>query len=112
MKFVHKPLSKKEIASLKKKYGSYLKLTIDLDQENIVAGCTLHADGESFLLRSGASSVNIWGGGVNLNTKTIDTIAVLNLRPSLNNPGMEILDSRKREKFIKIVKKIFAHLWG
>lgn len=112
MKFIHTPLSKKDISVLKKKYGDYLKLTIDLVQETIMAGCPLHADGESFLLRRSSSSKNIWGGGINLQNKIIDTIAVLNLRPNLNNNSMEILDQKRRDKFIKIVRKIFVVLWS
>lgn len=111
MRLISKSLSKQEIAALKKKYGDYLKLTIDLGQRLLVVGCELHADGEEILLEKGSLSTEIWGGGINLKTKTIDTIAVLNLRPNLGNPSMEILDFERRKKFIKIVKKIFVLLW-
>ena len=111
MKFISKPLSKQEISVLKKKYGDYLKLTVDLSQELLVAGCELHADGEEILLEKGSLSAEIWGGGISLKMKTIDTLAVLNLRPNLDNTSMEILDSERRKKFIKIVKKTFVILW-
>ena len=44
--------------------------------------------------------------------KIIDTMAVLNLRPSQNNDSLEILDSLKREKFIEVIKTVFAELWS
>jgi len=111
MKIIDQPLSQDEINALNSQYGHYLKLTIDLNREVIIAGCELHADGEKVLLESGGKSEDIWGGGISLTTKTIDTIAVLNIRPSPGNNSMEILDQEKRETFIKIVKEKFACLW-
>ena len=111
MKLIRKPLSAQEIFVLKKQHGSYLKLTIDLENEILVAGCELHADGEEILLKKGGRTENIWGGGINLETKTIDATAVINLRSSLGNESMEILASKRREKFFSIVKKLFVNLW-
>lgn len=111
MKLINKPLSKTQLAQIRQKYGDYLKLTVDLEKEQLVLGTELHADGEKILLENGSQQDNIWGGGINLGDKIIDTTAVLNLRPKLNNDSMEILDPERREKFIKIVRKIFVSLW-
>lgn len=111
MKFIDKVLSEKEMRDIKKRFGEYVKLTVDLGKEWIVAGCELHADGEKILLEKGCKQENIWGGGISLKDKIIDTTAVLNLRPSLGNDGMEILDPKTRERFVSIVKKIFGKLW-
>ena len=110
MKYLEEPLSREEIAELVKEYGYYLKITTDIKRGNLVAGCLLHADGEKILLEKGSSQDSIWGGGLDLVDKEIDCSAVLNLRPGVN-PGMEILDPKKREKFIKTIEDIFKALW-
>lgn len=111
MEFIDRSLTKEEILKLQKDYGSYIKLTLDLENQWIIAGGELHADGEKILLEKGSKQDDIWGGGMNLENKQIDTTAVLNIRPRLSNDNLEILDSKRREKFIQIVKKYFRRLW-
>lgn len=111
MELVSIPLDKKQLADIKKRYGDYLKLTVDLEEEKLILGTELHTDGERFLLKSGSQQDNIWGGGINLKEKLIDTAAILNLRPSLGNDSLEILDPKRRKRFITVVRKIFAILW-
>ena len=111
MKFVDKPLSKKEIKEIKKELGNYVKVTVDIEHEWIVIGCELHADAESILFEKGSKQDDIWGGGIDLKDKIIDTTAVLNIRPRLSNDSMELLDPDKRERYIKIVKNYFNELW-
>ena len=112
MEFVDKALTLKEIKNLQNKYGNYVKLTVDIEEGLVAVGGELHADGEKILLEKGSKQDDIWGGGINLENKQIDTTAVLNIRPRLNNDNLEILDSTRREKFIKIVKKYFRKLWS
>ncbi|MDD3679807.1 MAG: DUF5674 family protein [Candidatus Shapirobacteria bacterium] len=111
MKYVKSPLTKKEIINLNQKYGDYIKITADVNQGSLVAGCFLHADGEKILLEEGSKQEAIWGGGLNFASKEIDCLAVLNLRPSESNRSMEILDPNRRERFINTVKNIFKFLW-
>jgi len=111
MKIFKNPLTKKEITELKNEFGNYLKLTIDLEREIVVAGCLLHADGETILLREGSKQTDIWGGGIDLVNKVIDTTAVLNLRPNQDNNSLEIIDADKRKKFINIARDSFQKLW-
>lgn len=111
MKLISKSLSRQECHSLKTTYGQYIKVTVDLEKETLVAGCELHADGEKILLESGSRQDNIWGGGINLLTKEVDATAVLNLRPNLNNSSLEVLDPNRRKKLISIVKKLLKNLW-
>lgn len=112
MKFVEEPLTSEEINNLKKEFGEYLKITADIEGKRAVLGCVLHADGEKILLEKRGKQKDIWGGGIDLTNKEIDTTAVLNYRPNLNNSSMEILDPSIREKFIVIVKNIFVVLWA
>jgi len=110
MEFIDKPLTKGEILKIQKDYGDYVKLTVDIEKEWVVAGGELHADGEEVLLEKGSQQDNIWGGGIDLMNKQIDTTAVLNIRPGVDNSNLEILDSARRKKFIEIVKKYFDKL--
>jgi hypothetical protein len=112
MKLVDTILSKKEIVELQKQYGNYVKITAEIDKEELVVGTELHADGEKVLLTRGGQQDQIWGGGIDLTAKLIDTTAVLNLRPRLDNDSLEILLPKRREKFIQLVKKYFARLWS
>jgi hypothetical protein len=112
MKLVDMILSKKEIVELQKHYGNYIKITAEIAKEELIVGTELHADGEKVLLTRGGQQDNIWGGGIDLEAKIIDTAAVLNLRPRLGNDSLEILLPERREKFISLVKKYFAKLWS
>lgn len=111
MKLISKQLKNEEIEKLKNKYGDYLKLTVDLEKGILVAGGKLHADGERILLDKGSNQDQIWGGGISLKAKLIDTTAVLNLRPGLRNDSLEILNPQRREKILSVITKIFKVLW-
>ena len=111
MELLGHPLTIEEINNLRKTFGDYLKLTVDIEKECLVAGGELHADGEKLLLKEGSNQDNIWGGGINLKDKQIDAAAILNLRPRLENDNLEILDPQRRERFFSVVKRIFQKLW-
>ena len=111
MEFFDYPLTFKEIKKLQEKWGDYLKITVDIKNNWVVAGGELHTDGERLLLEKGSLQDDIWGGGISIIGKQIDTTAVLNLRPKLDNDNLEILDSGRRKKFLKIVKDFFKQLW-
>lgn len=111
MEYLQKPIKKSQIVELQEKYGDYIKITADIVNNLLVAGCPLHADGEAILLKNGSIQEDIWAGGINFLDKEIDTTAVLNIRPSLDNNSLEILNSERRKKFIEVVKYIFQELW-
>jgi len=111
MKILDQKLKLEEIKQIRHKYGDYVKLTVDLEKELVIIGQELPADAEKILLEKGGRQSNICGVGINLKDKIVDTTAVMNLRTRLANDSMEILDPKRREKFIKIVKKFFAELW-
>lgn len=111
MKYFDFPLSAEDIDNIHKEYGDYVKVTADLENNRVVVGCELHADGENILLEKGGLQDNIWGGGIDFVIKEVTTTAMLNLRPKLNNNSMEILDEKRRNYFINLVKKYFEKLW-
>ncbi len=107
MELIKAKISNERRKKLTKKFGEYAKITADIENSWLVIGPELHADGEKLLIEQGSTNENIWGGGINLNNMEIDTTAVMNIRPSLNNNSMEILAPERREKFILVVKEIF-----
>lgn len=109
MKFIDKPLSKEEIANVRKELGDYIKITADIEQGWVVIGCELHADAESILFEKGAKQDDIWGGGINLKDKIIDTTAVLNIRPRLGNDSMELLDPGKERSMLRSLRIILIN---
>lgn len=104
-------LSSKDFEKAREDYQSYIKLTIDLENEIVVLGGEYHADAERMLLEKGLKQEDIWGGGFNLETKQFETSAIINLRAGKND-STEILDSQKKEKFLKIARRILKEYVG
>ena len=88
-------------------YGKFIKIVVDVKNNLVAIGGEWHVDGEKILLERGSQQQDLWGGGVDLDMKNIETIALINLRPSLDNNSQEILDKNIRDKFVKIVKEKF-----
>jgi len=96
-----------DILKAQEEYGKYIKIVVDVQNNLVVIGGEWHADGEKVLLEMGADKDSIWGGGIDIDTKNIETIALINLRPKLNNNSQEILDENIRKQYFKIVKNRF-----
>ncbi|OGV89192.1 hypothetical protein A2Z41_01860 [Microgenomates group bacterium RBG_19FT_COMBO_39_10] len=105
---VEDKLTKEDFQKAREDYESYIKLTIDIEQEKAALGGEYHADAEKLLLNQGSKQENIWGGGVNLETKQFETNAIINLRPGKND-SPEILDPQTRNDFLKIAKKVLKN---
>ncbi len=106
---ISSPPTEKELSLLSQELPGYIKLVADIENKILYGGCRLHADAEQILLKEGSKQENIWGGGVDLNTKRMDFSAIANIRPSLDNPSPDILSKERRDKFELIVKKYFPN---
>ena len=106
----NKPFTQKEISSLKEYFKSYIKTVIDLKNKSCSAGMEVHFEGEQILLNQGAEQKNIWGGGVDLETKTIDFNAMINIRPRDDNNSNVIQDKKIRQKYEKLTKHFFKNI--
>ena len=104
------PYSRKEIKKLKEIFDSYIKTVIDIRRKVCSAGCDRHFDSERILLESGSSQSDIWGGGIDLETKVIDFNSFINIRPSDKNTGSEIQDAKIREEYEKLTKYFFKEI--
>jgi len=99
-------LKESELSEFTTFFPDYIKLVVDIDQNILYGGSEFHADIEKILLNQGSAQASLWGGGVNTKTKKIDCLAIINIRPG-ENPDPNILDSKTRDKFLKIVKSCF-----
>lgn len=107
LKINHQP-TKEELDILTQEYPQYIKLSADLKQKILYGGSRLHYDCEQILItKENSNNENVWSGGINLITKKIEYTAVANIKPSINNSSLEILDPEKREKFKIIVQQFF-----
>jgi len=101
------PFTQDEINKLKEIFGVYIKTVIDIENKICSAGCQLHSDSEKILLDQGSNQSDLWGGGVDLETKTVKLNALINIRPP-ENPSDEILNLSTRQKFEELSRWFFA----
>lgn len=105
------PFTKEEIEKANTQFEYYIKTVIDLEKKICSAGSDLHADSEKVLLESGSSQDNLWGGGVNTETKEVDFNSFINIRPSQNNNSIEIQSQEIRDQFEALMKFFFKNLY-
>ncbi len=102
--------TKEEIEELKKVFDVYIKTVIDIKNKICVAGMDRHFEGEKILLKQGSKQSDIWGGGIDLETKIIDYNSFINIRPTQKNPSNEILDSEIRKLYEDLTKYFFKEV--
>lgn len=82
----------------------YVKVVIDIKKKIMTAGGTRHVDGEQLLLSQGSRQEDLWGGGVDLETKAVDYDSMINIRPYQNNPSREVLSHDVRKIMDELIK--------
>jgi hypothetical protein len=107
----NEPFSKAEIDLLKKQFEVYIKTVIDIDKKICSAGCDRHFDSETLLLENGSSQKDLWGGGIDLETKIIDFNSFINIRPADKNTSNEIQNEAIRKKYAELTKFFFKVLY-
>lgn len=105
------PFTKEEIEKLKEVFDVYIKTVIDINKKICSAGMDRHYEGEKILLAQGSEQSNIWGGGIDLETKTVDFNSFINIRPNNDNTSNEIQNSEIRETYADLTKFFFKELY-
>lgn len=105
------PFTKEEIGELKKQFDVYIKTVIDIEKKICSAGADRHFESEKILLDSGSKQPDLWGGGIDTETKEIDFDSFINIRPADNNTSNEIQDGNKRKKFEDLTKYFFKEIY-
>lgn len=104
------PFTKEEIEKLKEVFDVYIKTVIDIRRKICSAGMDRHFEGEEILLKQGSKQSDIWGGGIDLETKVIDFNSFINIRPNINNTSNEIQDSEIRKAYEELTKFFFKEI--
>ncbi len=104
------PFTKEEIVKLRELFEVYIKTVIDVEKKICSAGANRHFESEKILLRAGSKQSNLWGGGIDVETKIIDCNSFINVRPSDKNTSNEIQDPKLRKKFEDLSKYFFGEL--
>jgi len=103
---INKKATQEEIKKMAEDFDGYIKVVVDIFQEVLAGGGKRHFEGEQKLLREGSKQQNLWGGGIDLETKEIDYNSIINLRPNQDNPSRDIMSSEIRKEFDRIVKDL------
>jgi len=102
------PFTKKEIEGLKEQFEVYIKTIIDVEKRICSAGMDRHFEGEQILLKQGSRQSDIWGGGIDLETKEIDFNSFINIRPNDNNAKNDIQSEKLRKKYKDLTEYFFS----
>ena len=103
--------TREDIRKSREEHPDYIKITADVDQKVLAISGEYHADAEKVLLEKyGSLQKNIWGGGYNLLSNQIETIAIINMRNQPENRSMDILDPKIRADFISLVSRFFSDI--
>jgi len=110
LKVVSRSIPKKEI--LKKHnhfFRSMIKAVVDLKKEIIALDGELHADLEALLIEKDSRQEDLWGINLYLEKpfkERIEYTVLINIRPSQDNPSMEVESKEVGDKIEKIVNRL------
>jgi len=104
------PYTKNEIKKLRELFVSYIKIVIDVKRKVCSAGCDRHFESEEILLKDGSYQSDIWGGGIDLETKVIDFNSFINIRPKDDNVSNEIQNAKIRKIYEELSKYFFKEI--
>lgn len=82
-------------------FGDMVKYVVDIEKRTLAVGGELHADAEQFLLQAGSRQADLWGANYYPGKGREDCIeytSLINIRPSQDNRGMEVMDPAIREQ--------------
>lgn len=109
VKIIKKKISLTELKKLAdESFGDMVKGVVDIKEKILAIGGELHADAETLLIKEGSKQENIWGINVypdKPKKQRIEYSALINIRPSIGNRSMEILDSQIKRKIEGMVNK-------
>lgn len=105
------PFTKDEIENVKEQFDSYIKTVIDVEKKICSAGADRHYESEKILLEQGSKQKNLWGGGIDTDSKDIDFNSFINIWPIDNNAGNEILDPEIRKRYDELTRFFFKEIY-
>jgi len=97
--------TQEQIREMLEELETYIKLAVDVERNVLAGGGEYHADCEEVLLEDGSRQENIWGADWYPGSKTVEFVALINIRPRQGNRRMEIEDPKLRAKIEAIVRR-------
>jgi hypothetical protein len=85
-----------------------VKLAVDIEREIAAGGGALHADCEAALLEAGSGQDDIWSADWIPASQEVRYEALINIRPSQNNPSMTILSEKIRARVRRVVESLLG----
>jgi hypothetical protein len=104
------PFTTEEIKQLSEEFEVYIKTVIDIEKKICSAGMDRHFEGEQILLKEGSKQKNLWGGGIDLETKEIDFNSFINIRPRDNNTKNDIQSEAIKKVYKELTEYFFQEL--
>ncbi len=104
------PFTVEEIKRLSEEFEVYIKTVIDIEKKICSAGMNRHFEGEQILLSEGSEQKNLWGGGIDSQTKEIDYNSFINIRPADDNPKNEIQSEAIKKQYKELMEYFFQDL--
>jgi hypothetical protein len=109
---IGKKIDPAELARLVNRYFvDMVKYVVDVRRNLAAVGGELHADAEQLLLASGSRQEDLWGANYYPDLgreRCIEYTALINIRPSQDNPSMEVEDSGVRETIARITYELIG----
>lgn len=90
-------------------FGEMVKLVVDVRRQIVAVGGELHADAEQLLLDHGSLQADLWGANYYPGRGPdgcLEYTALINIRPSQDNPSMEVQDPDLRQRVEGIVFRL------
>ncbi len=103
---IRQPASEEEIRQMLEELETYIKLAVDVERNLLAGGGEYHADCEEVLLEDGSRQEDVWGADWYPDSKTVGFTALINIRPDQGNRGMEIENSKLRERIETVVRNL------
>lgn len=105
---IQKNASPQQIEQMLDALETYIKVAVDIRRKILAGGGILHADCEAELLADGSHQKDIWGADWYPKSQKVQFEALINIRPSENNPTMEIQNQDIRSHVEFIVKNLLG----
>ena len=88
-----------------------IKAVVDIDNKIIALDAELHADLENLLLQERSKQEHLWGINLFLDKGKrgwIEYTALINIRPSMGNPSMEVESPDVQQQITEIVYSLIT----
>jgi len=103
---IRRRATEEEIREMLEELETYVKLVVDVERGILAGGGEYHADCEEVLLEDGSRQEDLWGADWYPESKTVEFVALINIRPRQGNRGMGIEDPNLRTKIETIVRQL------